>query len=247
MTTDHISTNFATHSSRRIHRIAQLFDAKSYLEIGVCEGSTFLDIQMPRKVAVDPKFRFDYSKHVAPGSVDFYETTSDLYFCGIATSEMFDIIFLDGMHTFQQTLRDLLNSLTLAHSRTIWLIDDVLPSDVYSSLPSSADAHGFRKRAGGSSLAWHGDVYKLIYFIHDFIPSLSFATITTKGNPQTIIWRQGRADFSPILNSVEQIERLTYFDHLKNMGITNAFSEDDAFSLLAEVAVSLPSQACARR
>lgn len=232
MTIQTAERQYSTHSSRRVAWLARYLDARSYLEIGVFEGITFHDVNIERKVAVDPRFRFDVKQFGRPGRIDYYEMTSDKYFCDVAKGEKFDIIFIDGLHTFQQTLRDFLNSMTCAHDRTVWLIDDVFPSDVYSALPNSRDAHHFRKRAGGSSLAWHGDVYKLVFFIHDFMPSLSYTTISSAGNPQSLVWREARKNFSPIWNSAEAIERLGYFDLLKQQELMNLKPEDEALRLL---------------
>src|SRR5258708_5899101 len=45
-------------SIRRIRRIAGHISARSYLEIGVCQGLTFHRLSFGRKVAVDPDFQF---------------------------------------------------------------------------------------------------------------------------------------------------------------------------------------------
>lgn len=224
---------FSTHSSRRISRIAELTQAQSYLEIGVSEGVTFNDVALPRKVAVDPQFRFDTALFRAPG-IDFHEVPSDEFFLKLAASEKFDIIFLDGLHTFQQTMRDFLNSLAHANDKTVWLIDDVFPRDVFSSLPISADAHRFRIQSGDSNLAWHGDVYKLPYFINDFMPSFSFATCHTGGNPQTIVWKAPAANWKSFSNSAEVIERMSYFEFKKSEEVLRLVSEDEALRLLSQ-------------
>src|SRR5271163_201190 len=164
-----------SHSVRRIRRIAEHVDARTYLEVGVAKGRTFNALTFDRKVAVDPRFRFDIADHRKAG-VDFHELTSDRYFSEYGALQKFDIVFLDGLHTFQQTLRDFCNSLACAHARTVWLIDDVLPIDVFSAWPVQKEAYQFRKRAGGDSAAWHGDVFKVVFFIHDFFPMFRYVT-----------------------------------------------------------------------
>lgn len=216
------------HSKRRVNRIAEHTGARSYLEIGVFKGKTFNALDFPHQVGVDPTFGFDTAEFQRDG-VEFVAKTSDNFFVTRDRSRAFDIVFLDGLHNFQQTLRDFCNSLTCAHPRTVWLIDDVLPSDVYSSLPVSSDARGFRRRAGGNSAAWHGDVYKLIFMIHDFFPTLSYVCISTSGNPQAIVWQTPRAQFAPVLGTVEAIERLDYFNLLKREPVLNLMPEPQAF------------------
>jgi hypothetical protein len=216
------------HSVRRICRIARQLGARSYLEIGVSRGKTFNSLQFERKVAVDPRFRFEVADFQREG-VEFHEMPSDVYFTSHGASERFDVIFLDGLHTFQQTFRDFCNSLACSHDRTVWLIDDVLPVDVYSALPVESEALKNRKRAGGDGPQWHGDVYKLVFVLHDFFPMFSYVTITGSGNPQTLLWKVPRNGFSPLLNSMEAIERLSYFDLLKRMEVLNAKTEEAAF------------------
>src|ERR1700678_1170282 len=113
-------------SVRRIRKIGAHTAAKSYLEIGVFEGKTFHALRFPRMVAVDPKFQFK-GPAPKPEGTDYFEMVSDKFFTVHAGSEKFDIIFLDGRHTFHQTFRDFCNSLTCAHDGTVWLIDDVRP------------------------------------------------------------------------------------------------------------------------
>ncbi|ACL61105.1 class I SAM-dependent methyltransferase [Methylobacterium nodulans] len=209
-------------SSRRINLLSTLNSTKSYLEIGVETGGTFIEVEAEYKVGVDINFLFD-TEALGNERVKFFRQPSDEFFSH--NKYVFDLVFIDGLHTFEQTLRDFMNSLVFTHERSIIIIDDVFPSDVYSSLRGHFDAVGFRHQAGGSGHDWHGDVYKLIFFIHDFMPTLSYATINEGLNKQTVVWRENRKKFSPIFNDVEPISRLDYFSMLKNKEIMNFISE----------------------
>jgi len=221
-----------SHSARRINRIAALVNAQRYLEIGVAHGRTFRNVTIGAKVGVDPKFRFDLESLRRAGSV-FHEMTSDEYFRSHAGLAKFDLIFLDGLHQFRQSFRDFCNSLLCAHDGTIWVIDDVVPSDVYSAWPVMHESLDFRRRSGDDARrVWHGDVFKLVFAIHDFFPMLSYATVVGSGNPQTLVWRARRAKFSPAFESLEAIERLEYFEMLKRFDLFNATSEEEAVSAL---------------
>jgi hypothetical protein len=167
---------------------------------------------------------------VAREGVQLYSMTSDAYFTNVPNLPHFDLIFLDGLHTFQQTFRDFCNSLTCAHNRTVWLIDDIIPNDVFSALPNQREAIEFRRKSHPNALpCWHGDVFKVIFAIHDFFPTLSYVTLAGDANPQTIVWRAPRKAFEPIFNSLERIERLSYFDVLKRQEVFNSKPEDDGF------------------
>lgn len=223
-----------THSARRINILASKFKAKKYLEVGVNRGATFTGVNIQQKTAVDPKLRFDYAS-LQSEYVSFFEVSSDIYFTEYAKTEKFDIIFLDGLHTFEQTFRDLCNSLAHCHDRTIWLIDDTVPIDIYSAHKDQRKAVEFRRLAGGQSevksSAWHGDVYKTVFAIHDFFPSFSYCTINDNGNPQTLLWRMPRSNFKPLYDNFEQISRLSYFDYYENSCIFNFKSEEIGLGL----------------
>jgi len=221
-----------SQSIRRITQIAKHTGALSYLEIGVNRGRTFNALKFPKKVAVDPVFQFDVADYRQEGA-QFHEMESDQYFTHHGLSQKFDIIFLDGLHTFQQTFRDFCNSLTCAHERTVWLIDDVIPVDVYSAWPNQNEAVKFRQRAGGGGIKWHGDVFKVMFAIHDFFPMFSYVTLQ-EGNSQSLVWIAPRRVFSAAFNSLEAIERLTYFDMLKHLEVLNIRQEANGFRLFLE-------------
>jgi hypothetical protein len=223
-------------SIRRINRIAQHLGACSYLEIGVDQGLTFNGLSFEHKVAVDPRFRFDVAEFQRDG-VEFHATTSDQYFIRYGSSRKFDIVFLDGLHTFQQTFRDFCNSLACSHDRTVWLIDDVFPTDVYSAWPNQSEAVRFRKEAGGEGPAWHGDVFKIVFALHDFFPMFSYVTLGAGANFQALVWKSPRTGYSPIFSTLEAIERLTYFDMLNHRNAMNMKSEERG---LEEFCASLP-------
>lgn len=217
------------HSSRRFNQVIPAAGVKTYLEVGVETGGTFFNVNAPRKVAVDPNFRFDFEAYRSD-SVEFYQVTSDEFFLRNAKDRKFDMIFLDGLHTFEQTLRDFCNSVAHSHDRTLWVIDDTVPRDVYSAISDHQAALQARRQAGAAGSAWHGDVYKVIFAIHDFFPAYSYCTVEGNGNPQTFLWRQPRPDFNPVWNDLEAISRLDYFDFLHNKQVLNPVTEDEGLS-----------------
>lgn len=58
---------------------------------------------------------------------------SDTYFSSLAPEVTFDIVFLDGLHTFEQTKADLFNALRHV-PRGVILIDDTVPEDETAAL-----------------------------------------------------------------------------------------------------------------
>jgi hypothetical protein len=220
------------NTSQRIKSISSFFEIKNYLEIGVQLGHTFNALDIPYKVAVDPLFQFDYGS-LASEHIKFFEVPSDEYFLKFSGNDIFDLIFLDGLHEFYQVLRDFLNALDHTHKKSVLILDDIFPNDVFSSLVK--DPYRFRKMHNPDNLdgSWHGDVYKMMFFIHDFFPQLSYCTINYGfGNPQALIFKLPRADFRPRFNDLEKINRLTYFDLHNNLDVLNLVTEDQAIKIL---------------
>ena len=135
-------------SVRRIHAIQKLAGAATYLEVGVNDGKTFFDVELPYKDAVDPEFRFEH-EGMGTDRVRFFELTSDRFFGSQLPRSRYDIVFLDGFHTFEQTFRDFLATLPLSHEKTVWLIDDTVPCDAYSALRDQQHCYRERSRWAG--------------------------------------------------------------------------------------------------
>lgn len=190
-----------------------LFTAPTYLEVGVNQGKTFNALGAETKVAVDPRFLFDYKEIAAtvPGT-SFHEITSDEYFGTIATREtQFDVIYLDGLHTAEQTVRDLINAITLLSPQGVIVIDDVFPNSYAASLPDRGDTRRVRKATGDTAGAWMGDVFRLVYFVETFCQQFSYATVSNN-HGQLVMWRQAREEVPARL--IETVARKEYKDVL---------------------------------
>ena len=99
--------------SEVVQAFVDLYERPRYLEVGVYSAETFGAVRAAEKVAVDPAFRFDIGAAAAADpTARFHPVPSDDYFLRrLAPGEVFDVVFLDGLHTFEQTLRDLMNTL----------------------------------------------------------------------------------------------------------------------------------------
>jgi hypothetical protein len=213
-----------SHSARRLNALIRRCGQRRYLEIGVKAGRTFFAVEIDDKVAVDPRFRFAPADHARPG-VAFLAMTSDEYFAALDPSARFDVVFLDGLHVFEQTYRDFRSSLLHAHGTTVWLVDDTIPCDPYSAIPDRARALEARGRTGDPSRAWHGDVYKMIFALHDVHPELRYRTIVGGGNPQTVVWPEPRDPGPPRIGSLEAISRLDFSDLQRHWDLVRAGGE----------------------
>jgi hypothetical protein len=217
------------HSTRRISKIANDLFVRSYLEIGVKWGATFNNLDILEKDAVDPKFLFD-TKQFETENIRFFQMTSDNFFINFHKNKKYDLAFIDGLHTFEQTFRDFCSFTSAAHDDSVCLIDDVYPSDIYSAHPDQKKAYHFRNVSNIKSMDWHGDVYKIVFAIHDFFPNISYRTIKTNENPQLVLWKRPRRNFSPLFNNLEKITRLDYYEIFDHLDVFNFGDEDEVLN-----------------
>jgi hypothetical protein len=221
------------HSARRINALAPLIGAKKYLEIGVLTGQTFLNVAIEERTGVDPSLHFDVAA-VINDKTRLLPLTSDAFFAAEPLTSAFDVAFIDGMHTFEQVVRDFANAIVYTHRRSVIMLDDTLPNDVYSTNPDQAAGMKYRRAAGSQDISWHGDVFKTVFYLHDFWPSLNYRTITGSGNPQTLVWRAANTGRTARYNDLERISRLTFFDLMENLDVLQVCPEDEAIRLCAE-------------
>ena len=196
-----------------IQGLLDLFNNPSYLEIGVNEGVTFHNVIASKKVAVDPHFLFkDFERDDAS---TYFEETSDRFFEFEAFSpERYDVVYLDGLHTLEQTLRDLLNAIGRINEYGIIVIDDVLPNSYRASLKNLSEFEALWAAADlKGDVSWMGDVYRLVFFIRAFMRGFSYATIKDN-HGQLVLWRAQRGAEESSDRLVEEIARLEYKDLL---------------------------------
>lgn len=216
-----------------VQAVLDLYKAPSYLEVGVFDGSTFHAVKAARKVAVDIKFSLDLAAAraaVAGQDVHYHEHPSDDYFAKVVGSELFDVVFIDGLHTFDQTLRDMLNAIAHLREGGVIVIDDVIPPTYAASLPSLEENVAFRAVRNIQQIDWMGDVYRLVFFLRDYLPTFSFATVA-ENHGMAVLWRQTRP-LDPAPRRVEEISRLTFAECLLNRDAFNVRPCADIIALL---------------
>jgi hypothetical protein len=100
-----------------VQNIIDLKNYKSYLEIGTFKDELFASINCNKKIGVDP---------VSGGNV---RKTSDKFF--LENKEKFDLIFIDGLHHYNQVKKDIANSLVALNDKGVILMHDCMPKDYY--------------------------------------------------------------------------------------------------------------------
>jgi hypothetical protein len=172
--------------------------------------------------------------------------TSDEFFAGFAAAPeaealasadppgVFDIIYIDGLHTYEQSYTDFVNSLAVSHEKTVWLIDDTVPCDMLSALPDYKMCAFFRHKFGLVGNAWHGDVFKTLFAVHQAHKDFPFCTVTHTDNPRSVAWRidGGESKRPDLFSSRDAIGQLTFFDLPRLAQHMHFVSTDDVLSLL---------------
>lgn len=212
----------AGHSARRINFLASgMANCDSYLEIGVAQGLTLESVKVRNKVGVDPVPQFDVTR--IPRDITFFQTESDTFFENLTPESKFDLVFLDGLHVWRQTYKDLINSLHFCKPSSIILIDDVVPDDELAAYPDWDKALELKDAAGITDGRWQGDVYKVLMAINNFHPELEYTVIGSRDgvdNPQAIVRVKYGSDPS-LIQMASQADLMTvqsgeYSDHFKD-------------------------------
>lgn len=225
-----------TWSSRRINALLALrstrFVRSQYLEVGIQDGMTFEAIGADWRQGVDPQPGFDLASVPSGCSIDC--GISDDFFRALCPEEQYDVVFLDGLHDFHQTFRDLTNAMCHLRSGGFILIDDTIPFDAHSARPLSEVEVD---HLGGLVLGgpWHGDVWKIVSVLATLKSYFTYHTIVDDGNGQTIVWQAegvSQKDAPTALLTVD----LQPFDTLKYSTVF-AHGSPASMNLLLEVEV----------
>jgi hypothetical protein len=159
-----------------LQRFQNWLQPAAYVEIGLGHGrSLALAGPETKAVGIDPYQGFwERLNYVCPhGPAALFPLTSDDFFVQqdlryIMGRETFDLGFIDGLHLFEQALKDFINLERYARKESVILIHDCLPI-----APLVAE----RDRCTGF---WTGDVWRIIPCLKTFRPDLDIMTIPTK-------------------------------------------------------------------
>jgi hypothetical protein len=177
-----------------------------YLEVGIFDGRVFTRVRASTKVAVDPHIRISKLRRTVLGmrnGVSFHEVPSDDFFGSLDPNTKFDVVFVDGLHLYEQALRDTENALAHLAGSGVVLMHDCNPSAAAVADRDPAVA------AEAGHAAWCGDVWKAVVHLRATRPDLSVQVIDTDFGIGVV--RPGRAE-SRVDMSPAEIERMTYAD-----------------------------------
>ena len=192
-----------------LSRFHKFLKPNSYLEVGVSFGQSLAQaLPTTLAIGIDPRQAIN---HKIVAQTKMFIMTSDKFFeqqnlSQILNGQALEMAFIDGLHTFQQVLRDFLNIERFSSPETVILIHDCMPVD---PVTASAD-----RKSG----FWTGDVWKILpalnKYRHDLkifvtpAPPTGLAIITNLDNKRTEQLEESYGkmvnDFSSI--SFEQFE-----------------------------------------
>ena len=159
---------------------------KNYLEIGCFENENFDKINIESKTGVDP---------VSGGTV---RDTSDNFF--LKNQIFYDIIFIDGLHIYNQVRKDIANSLKFLKPNGIIILHDCLPLKIRDQMVPRSHEH------------WNGDTWKALVEVRT-LEKVDAYTILADNGLGVVFKRKNRN----ILNlSNTNFEKLKFKDYYNN-------------------------------
>ena len=186
-----------------INEIIKKKNIKSYLEIGCDDNLLFDKIKLDGKIGIDPR---------QGGNM---KTTSDNFFS--TNQKYFDLVFIDGLHEFEQVNKDIENSLNFLNNGGYILLHDCLPTQCdIQAVPR------YRHY-------WTGDVWKSIVkfrhrkdlFIQTLLIDMGVGIIQKKENPNPLnlnINNFKKLKFSDFYQNHQTfMNEISYKDFIKNI------------------------------
>ncbi len=146
---------------------------RTYLEIGVKKGKLFLRVRARKKLAVDPVLKISLKRRAGAWLRDpynlfneYYEMTSDEFFerrrQRLERLPGLDVVFVDGLHTHEQSWKDVANSLRHLSPKGVILMHDCSPASAAQATPAGSRQEAAERREVPRAGCWSGDVWKTI-------------------------------------------------------------------------------------
>lgn len=189
-----------------VQQIIDRIKAKSYLEIGVEKGIVFLKLKVSKKIGVDPKFKIKRKrklkailKNFSNISNEYYEMTSDMFFAKHAVRlghlQDIDVAFIDGLHTHEQSLKDVENCLKFLKENGVIVMHDCNPLSEAEAYPSKSPEQAAVSCPSEWTGDWCGDVWKTIVRLRSTRKDLNIFVldcdhglgVITKGKPESTL------------------------------------------------------------
>ncbi len=161
-----------------LKNIHLFLEPTTYVEIGVQRGESFKLAKLSTiSIGIDPQPQITYQ---IPDNSKVFSVTSDEFFQSYnllteLKGHRIDFAFVDGLHLFEQALKDFINIEKYSSKNTVVCFHDTLPLDEITSR---------RKRV---TRFWSGDVWKIVPILKKYRPELKIFTVATKPTGLTAV------------------------------------------------------------
>jgi hypothetical protein len=202
--------------SEVIQKIIDKSGANIYLEIGVDKLDTFNKVKVKRKIAIDPilnTYSSQAIEELEKKSIYVVPHTSDYFFGHYKLYKGVDVVFIDGLHTYQQALRDINSSLENLNEKGIIVVHDCLPPNATAAYPAESFSHAVSLNLPDWTGEWCGDVWKSICYLRSLRKDLNVFVLDADYGLGIIT--RGISEDSLDLTSYE-LDRIEYVDLMKN-------------------------------
>lgn len=148
--------------------------AKTYLEIGVSHGRIITKVKCKTKIGIDPKFKLSegkrFKKFIGLMKFKTFKMTSDKFFLEYTNNALgngIDVAYIDGFHTYKQSLKDVENCLKYLNNKGVIIMHDCNPLNYAGAFPAKESKNEVTELARKGELpgwnsCWNGDVWKTI-------------------------------------------------------------------------------------
>jgi hypothetical protein len=235
----------------RIKLIRELISKENfqtYLEIGTNKGESFFPVRCKHKLAVDPGFQIPVHQAIKwyiQNPVNFrnryFKLTSDDFFK--KNEELLkqlgpvDISLVDGLHTYEQSLKDVLNVLKYLDNRGIIVMHDCYPPDETAATPAASIDEAKKILKDAYKNAWCGDVWKTIVYLKEMHSDLLDVCVINTDFGLGIVRKKTAAPFEKQIDRAvfEKIRLIDYSPVQKDPSILNLRDVSFADALIKNI------------
>lgn len=189
-----------------IELLAKKMNAGTYMEIGIAAGRTITRVSIPQRIGVDPSPKLPLNVKIdrltKKNYFKIFRMTSDHFFETKAPNVLdhgVDIVLIDGLHTYHQALRDVMNSLKYLNKHGVILMHDCNPASRLHAYPvqhSIKERHAESRRTTELNWpkGWNGDVWKTIWHLRCIEPQLTIFTLDCDHGVGVILKQKVKAE-----------------------------------------------------
>jgi hypothetical protein len=161
-----------------LDRFYTVLKPETVIEIGVFDGQSIARVRPPTlAIGIDPNPRLAYS---LTAETHIFTETSDVFFArhgpdALLAGRRLGVGFIDGLHLYEQALRDFINLERYCGPRSVILFHDTIPLD--EATQSRARDTKFHT----------GDVWKVVPCLKHYRPDLDVFTIAAPWTGLTVV------------------------------------------------------------